>query len=88
MVFTLCIGEVFHVKSSCFLWFDFVVLCRFLAVASNTGALSGCVRCGLDSMVYALLRGMRERGVPFGRFALPRLFLENTEELCFIVLRR
>jgi hypothetical protein len=53
-----------------------------------TGALSGCVRYGLDSTVYALLWGMRERGVAFGRFALPSLFLENAEELCFIVLRR
>ena len=35
MVFTLRIGGVFHVKSSCLLWFDLAVLRRFLAVASN-----------------------------------------------------
>ena len=35
MVFTLRIGEVFHVKSSCLLWFDFAVLHQFFAVAPN-----------------------------------------------------
>jgi len=33
--FTLRIGGVFHIKSSCLLCFDFVVLRRFAAVASN-----------------------------------------------------
>ena len=39
VVFILRIGGVFHVKFSCLLWFDFFVLCRFLAVASNTARL-------------------------------------------------
>ncbi|WVZ49519.1 hypothetical protein U9M48_000868 [Paspalum notatum var. saurae] len=36
-------------------------------------AVSGCVRCGLDSTAFALLRDMRGRGVPLSGFALASL---------------
>ncbi|OEL19572.1 Pentatricopeptide repeat-containing protein [Dichanthelium oligosanthes] len=36
-------------------------------------AVSGCVRCGLDSTGFALLRDMRERDVPLSGFALASL---------------
>ncbi|KAJ1262105.1 hypothetical protein BS78_09G081900 [Paspalum vaginatum] len=36
-------------------------------------AVSGCVRCGLDSTAFALLRDMRGRDVPLNGFALASL---------------
>ncbi|CAO1939666.1 unnamed protein product [Urochloa humidicola] len=36
-------------------------------------AVSGCVRCGLDSVAFALLRDMRENNVPLSGFALASL---------------
>ncbi|KAL6907805.1 hypothetical protein ACP4OV_001975 [Aristida adscensionis] len=36
-------------------------------------AVSGCARCGLDADAFALLRGMRESGVPLSGFALASL---------------
>ena len=36
MIFPFRIGRVFHVKSSCLLWFDLAILRRLFAVVSNT----------------------------------------------------
>ena len=54
--FTLRIGGVFHVKSSCLLWFDFVVLCRFLADASNTSQSAIKIWTGAATVSCSCLR--------------------------------